>query len=113
MSVLVFLCVVAAQEELQVPAFLITDFMSLSGLYEAKSGPMDRAVSVLRVSTKEALTSRMPDPFMLDHLLLHSGLGIHTKADEFVKRYNNCVFYDKALMLQDPYWLALSIPAPQ
>ena len=75
--------------------------VSLNGLYEKKTGVIDRACNVLRVSTKDALIVRLPDPLMIDWMLLHSGLGSEAKAIDFVKRYTASVFYDKNLELKD------------
>ena len=100
-SVLVWLSVVAAQGELHVPAFLVSDLCGLSALYEGKSGNMERSIGALRVSMKDALTARTPDPMMIDHMLENTGMGSSAKADTFVKRYNSSVFFDKSLMLRD------------
>lgn len=61
---------------------------------------MERAVSVLRASLKQSLTSKAPGPFMLGHMLLHNGISSASKANSFVLKYNASVFLDKALMLE-------------
>ena len=99
-SVLVWLCFQAVAEELVLPKFLVDDLAAVSAVAEATTG-LQRAVSVLRVSTRESLTHRAPDPLMVDHMLLHGGFAKGGKADDFVKKYNASVFYNPELILQD------------
>ena len=100
-SVLVFIAIHSALGDLRLPEFLIHDLVSLSAVHEQKGGIVDRCCSVLRVSSKDHLTTRMPDPLMIDWMLLRSGLGSEGKATDFVKRYNASVFYDRNLELKD------------
>ncbi len=100
-SVIVFLAMCAATGELKMPAFLVDDFVSLQAVCEQTAGCIDRACSVLRITSKDALTVRSPDPLMIDWMLLHSGLGVEGKATDFIKKYNASVFFDKSLELKD------------
>ena len=98
-AVLVFVSLQTAAGLLRPPHWLAQDMSGMGAICEQKGSPFERAVSGLRVSTKDALTVRSPDPLMLDWML--ANVGLSSDPAKFVKKYNTSVFYDKSLMLED------------
>lgn len=100
-SVILFVVITTSSGLLSLPDdWLRDDLRGLQAVCQA-SGNLERSLSSLKDSMRQSKTARVPDPLMLDNMLAQQNLTGASKAKDFVNKYNQMVFYDKSLMLEN------------